>query len=662
MRPTQRTQTVEGNLDGQVIEMGIDENSLAHIMSVLTDLYSDTELAIIREYSCNARDSHTEAGQVRPIEVTTPSTFSQDFIVRDFGIGLSIDEISEIYSRYGASTKRGTDTQTGMLGLGCKSGLTYAPSFQVTSWKNGVKTQVLVSRNAEGVGVMEVLDTCASNEPTGVEIRIPTQASNRLERKAVEFFQYWEDGSVLLNGKAPARIETVMDLDNFSIVAGGQDLIIMGGVTYPAGSPFSRNIYGSVVVWAEIGDVNFTPAREELMYTNKTKAFIEAQTARIQKALADAKIKDERACSTAAEAFDNANKWRRVSRSFDFTFRGTKVPSDIPVPTGVTCHVWDVNGWSRRHKGSLQKDATRVGARSIVEGVVVTGCETQTVSRGMLDRLDKWAEDQGIDFAYGVFVSKVFGDPWVKPAHTVDYDTIRKIKMPRIAVASNGNKVERTHPYDLLDEDGRLVETASISQNVIYGSPSDFPVADYRTADYRGPLYALAKSLGYDVVLIGKNRWEKFTRDFPHAVAIDTFFQNHYDTLTKNLTTAGKYRNKASGSDREMADFLFGKSGVSVVTDPDLRRDAGYLLDVQAVTDVTEIERIERGIQAAGLRFRGYRNSAKREWCKEVKVKDVPTGERLLSAYPMCYNSRKQHRDHQIEYINAVHSASTKGN
>ena len=52
---------------GQSIEMSIDTNSLAHIMSVLTNLYSDPEMAVLREYSCNARDSHLAVGQTRPI-------------------------------------------------------------------------------------------------------------------------------------------------------------------------------------------------------------------------------------------------------------------------------------------------------------------------------------------------------------------------------------------------------------------------------------------------------------------------------------------------------------------------------------------------------------------------------------------------------------------
>ncbi len=98
-----------GDLGGQKVGMKIDENSLAHVMSLLTDLYSDPELAVIREYSTNARDSHIMAGVPHlPIKVTLPNGMSPYFKVQDFGLGMSVSDIEETYSKYGASTKRGS--------------------------------------------------------------------------------------------------------------------------------------------------------------------------------------------------------------------------------------------------------------------------------------------------------------------------------------------------------------------------------------------------------------------------------------------------------------------------------------------------------------------------------------------------------------------------
>ena len=167
-----------GDLGGNKIDMKIDANSIEHIMAVLTDLYSDPIAAVVREYSTNAYDSHKESGQTRPIEVTLPTTFDPNFRVKDFGVGLSVNDVENIYSQYGASTKRGTDEQTGMLGLGCKSGLTYSDQFIVNAVKGGVKVSVVVSRTEKGTGVMETLDTVTTDEPNGVEIVIPTRAGD----------------------------------------------------------------------------------------------------------------------------------------------------------------------------------------------------------------------------------------------------------------------------------------------------------------------------------------------------------------------------------------------------------------------------------------------------------------------------------------------------
>jgi hypothetical protein len=61
---------IESTVSGNRVAMTLDETALVHIMSVLTNLYSDPEKAIIREYATNAWDAHIEAGILRPIEIT----------------------------------------------------------------------------------------------------------------------------------------------------------------------------------------------------------------------------------------------------------------------------------------------------------------------------------------------------------------------------------------------------------------------------------------------------------------------------------------------------------------------------------------------------------------------------------------------------------------
>lgn len=276
--------TVQGNFSGQSTAMGIDPGSLVHLQSILTNLYSDPVLAVIREYSTNALDAHRASGQTRPIEVTLPSAFSPSFVVKDYGIGMSVDDIQKIYSQYGASTKRETNDQTGMLGLGSKAALSYSPSFSVTAIQAGVKTVALVSRSDETFGVVNILDTLSTDEPDGVEISVPVAKAYDYPKfavKAEKFFMFWKSGEVLVNEQEPVWFVGVDAgqgaVINVHPITGkvdkriGESVIVMGGVTYPW--PGIVNDYG-LVVFAPMGAVDFTPAREELHMTQRTDAFI----------------------------------------------------------------------------------------------------------------------------------------------------------------------------------------------------------------------------------------------------------------------------------------------------------------------------------------------------------------------------------------------------
>src|SRR6476469_9509797 len=87
-----------------IISMGMSENAIPYLMILLSDMYSDNELACVREYSTNAFDSHIMAGQTKPIEVFTPTPLSPFLRIKDYGVGMDRDTIANIYAMYGEST------------------------------------------------------------------------------------------------------------------------------------------------------------------------------------------------------------------------------------------------------------------------------------------------------------------------------------------------------------------------------------------------------------------------------------------------------------------------------------------------------------------------------------------------------------------------------
>jgi hypothetical protein len=77
---------VSSNVKDSVF-FGIKKEGFSHIFNVLRNqLYSDKELAVVREYSANAYDAHVQKGiSDRPFEVNLPSRLDPFFKVRDFG-------------------------------------------------------------------------------------------------------------------------------------------------------------------------------------------------------------------------------------------------------------------------------------------------------------------------------------------------------------------------------------------------------------------------------------------------------------------------------------------------------------------------------------------------------------------------------------------------
>lgn len=271
MRPTGSHAAAHAGTGTEDIAMSLDQDSLAHIMQVLTDLYSDPIGAVVREYSTNALDSHLEAGNPDPIEVTLPTTDSPTFVVRDRGVGLSVDELRDVYSRYGKSTKRDSDDYTGMLGLGCKSALTYALSFTVEAVKNGVRAVAVVSRDSGGVGAIKVLDTSATDEPNGVTVSVPVGRFDTpvFRDRAEDLYRYWREGEVLVDGGPPKGLPPTavwVDADMAIGPSGtGHSVVVMGRVPYRINNP--HKFPYRVTAWVPIGSVDFTPSREALHQT-----------------------------------------------------------------------------------------------------------------------------------------------------------------------------------------------------------------------------------------------------------------------------------------------------------------------------------------------------------------------------------------------------------
>ncbi len=137
--------------DFPTVNCTIDPEDMRYISSLLRNNYSNTILATIREPYANAVDANKEAGlSPESIEIKSPTFLDQTFSIRDYGNGLSRDQIFNLYSKFGKSTKRDSNTKLGAFGIGKFAPLSYKDSFTVTSYHEGIKSiySVYISEDA----------------------------------------------------------------------------------------------------------------------------------------------------------------------------------------------------------------------------------------------------------------------------------------------------------------------------------------------------------------------------------------------------------------------------------------------------------------------------------------------------------------------------------
>jgi len=173
------------------------------MFKILSDsLYSDKVMAVIRELSTNAYDSHISAGNKNPFKVVLPTAANPNFSVRDYGTGLSQADMENLYTTYGASNKNDSNDFVGCLGLGSKSPFAYTKSFTTSSYYNGIKYTYIAAIDDSGVPTLNLFNSCETDEPNGLEISFAVKQYDFTEfsQKAIRIFHYFKMKPIIEGG------------------------------------------------------------------------------------------------------------------------------------------------------------------------------------------------------------------------------------------------------------------------------------------------------------------------------------------------------------------------------------------------------------------------------------------------------------------------------
>jgi hypothetical protein len=327
----------------------------AFIVDLLADkVYSHRERAVIREMACNAHDSHIMAGtEDVPFDVHLPTRLEPHFSLRDYGTGLSDEEVRGHYAGIGISTKRDNQNVIGCYGIGTLSPYSLADSFTVKSWKDGVCRTYSCYRDEQRLPVVSLLTECETDEPNGVEVSVSVEGKvYEFGQEAVHVFKFWSGTIPNINDKYTveqceyAKKGYVFEGDSYGLKNTWGDMVaIMGNISYAIPRELDEFRCEGYLKF-ELGELSFDTGRENLAMDTKTKEALKAKFEEVRESLTADAIAQIEALPTAWDQAVLANELNKGDL-------GRKIKADLHeyAIDKTTEEMTYFSGYSRSHGG-----------------------------------------------------------------------------------------------------------------------------------------------------------------------------------------------------------------------------------------------------------------------------------------------------------------------
>ena len=396
--------TEQHNLDtggavGESKEYSFEMN--AHMASLLSDkLYSNKVEAIIRELACNAQDSHIEANNSASIDVHLPTAIEPFFYIEDFGIGLNHEDVMNLYTTYGASTKRGTNAQVGQFGLGSKVFFAYTDQATITATKDGIRQIYSAFKDEEGMPNITTMGAAIHDNslPDGVKVYVGVLPGDieAFTGSAQQIFRRFDPRPNILGGSGYEIEEYESVIDGTGWLMRKEDTgyynknksqpcAIQGNVAYRiseeemkthmegTGLQFMLDIPFDIIF--KIGELDVSSSREELSYNKQTIAAIITRFGDIHNELRQTIIPDLfNDCTTKWEATKVLATLCSGSKSAHYTelireaavYDGADVDSRINLNLKIKNPMFNANG-TQQHRLSTNPFITRFRGITVIK-------------------------------------------------------------------------------------------------------------------------------------------------------------------------------------------------------------------------------------------------------------------------------------------------------
>lgn len=341
--------TSQGNVEtyGDIKEFktSIDPKNLEFITTLLSsNLYSDPEQSFIREIVSNAWDSHVEAGTTDTpviIKLCRSSYNDNSITIRDYGTGISPERFKEIYCNIGSSTKRDSNEFIGGFGIGKYSALACSNSVYITSYYEGIAYYYVMVKNGNAITTNLLMEK-PTTEKNGVEITIKNIKSLDPYIKALDYIVFFPN--IYIDGYGDkinsAKLKRFTNFAAASIRIASR--LLLGNVLYPCNdsmldteaSDFLHDLMNTgIVIKFDVGEINITPNRENIIYTSDTIKKINERVLAAKKELFDiikSKLKEDYDdINEYFSAIDTSVWYDPIEDAFTSDYFGYRVDNNI---------------------------------------------------------------------------------------------------------------------------------------------------------------------------------------------------------------------------------------------------------------------------------------------------------------------------------------------
>lgn len=315
--------------DIKEFKTGIDPKNIEFITTLLSsNLYSDPERSFIREIVSNAWDSHVEAGTTDvPVLIKIGSNY---VTIRDFGTGISPERFQDVYCNIGSSTKRESNDYIGGFGIGKFSALAVSNTVNIISYYEGKAYHYLMIKDGNKI-TNNLIMTLDTTEKNGVEVTVKNIKDIYKYYSALKYIIFFPN--IYIDGELKKESDSINSTKikywkYFACASASieRNKILLGNVLYPLDDSLlnlsteedrflSYIEHSGVVIRFNIGEIEVTPNRENIIYTEKTIKLIKERLSQAKDEIYEY-IKEKTNLN-----FDNPFTWARTIISpsvFDF--------------------------------------------------------------------------------------------------------------------------------------------------------------------------------------------------------------------------------------------------------------------------------------------------------------------------------------------------------